>query len=96
MTELAKKNACCHRSRSLLHRLLGRRFLSVEHPQHAEDGPGGLPHFLCDCQSDGISCRADQGRGILGVVDGFSPKGIEDDGDIQWRKSFLRQIGYKQ
>ena len=35
------------------------------------------------------------GRGIVGVVDGFSPKGVEGDEDIQWRKSFLRQIGYK-
>jgi len=34
--------------------------------------------------------------GILGVVDGFSPKGVEDDTYIKWRKDFLRQIGYKQ
>ncbi len=36
-----------------------------------------------------------QGRGILGVVDGFFPKGVEGDPDIAWRKGFLRQIGYK-
>ena len=36
-----------------------------------------------------------QGRGILGVVDGFSPKGVEGDEDIAWRKGFLRTIGYK-
>jgi len=36
-----------------------------------------------------------QGRGILGVVDGFSPRGIEDDDEIQWRKDFLRRMGYK-
>jgi uncharacterized protein len=36
-----------------------------------------------------------QGRGILGVVDGFSPKGVEAEPDIAWRKGFLRQIGYK-
>lgn len=35
------------------------------------------------------------GRGILGVVDGFSPRGIEGDEDISWRKGFLRMIGYK-
>src|SRR5215472_11483023 len=34
------------------------------------------------------------GRGILGVVDGIPPKGIEADADIGWRKQFLRQIGY--
>ena len=39
--------------------------------------------------------KTEQGRGILGVVDGSSPKGMEDEGEIQWRKGFLRQIGYK-
>ena len=36
-----------------------------------------------------------QGRGIAGVVDGVPPKGVEAEPDIAWRKSFLRQIGYK-
>ena len=35
------------------------------------------------------------GRGILGVVDGASPTGIEGEEDIAWRKGFLRKIGYK-
>lgn len=39
--------------------------------------------------------ETDQGRGILGVVDGSSPLGIEADEDIAWRKGFLRMIGYK-
>jgi len=34
-------------------------------------------------------------RGILGVLDGFTPKGVENKEDIAWRKSFLRNIGYK-
>jgi adenosine/AMP kinase len=37
----------------------------------------------------------DQGRGILGVVDGFSPKGVEGEQDVADRKAFLRKIGYK-
>ena len=36
-----------------------------------------------------------QGRGILGVVDGAAPKGIEQPEDIAWRKELLRKIGYK-
>jgi hypothetical protein len=36
-----------------------------------------------------------QGRGIVGVVDGNPPKGVEAETDIEWRKKFLRQIGYK-
>jgi len=34
-------------------------------------------------------------RGILGVIDGLKPKGIESDADMSWRKEFLRKIGYK-
>ncbi len=43
-----------------------------------------------------ILAETEQGRGILGVVDGFSPKGIETEADIEERKQFLRSIGYKQ
>jgi adenosine/AMP kinase len=35
------------------------------------------------------------GRGILGVIDGFMPKGIENKEEISWRKKLLRDIGYK-
>ncbi len=42
-----------------------------------------------------IVAQTEQGRGILGVVDGSSPKGIEGAEDIAWRKEFLRKIGYK-
>lgn len=42
-----------------------------------------------------IIAETEQGRGVVGVVDGFRPKGIETDEDIQWRKGLLRQLGYK-
>jgi uncharacterized protein len=42
-----------------------------------------------------IVVETEQGRGVLGVVDGFPPKGIEQDADIEWRRQFLRKIGYK-
>ena len=42
-----------------------------------------------------IVAETEQGRGIMGVIDGFSPKGIEKEEDINWRKGFLRKIGYK-
>ena len=42
-----------------------------------------------------IVAESDQGRGILGVIDGSSPKGVEDADGIAWRKGFLRTIGYK-
>lgn len=40
--------------------------------------------------------ETEQGRAVLGVVDGFMPKGIEKDEDIAWRKDLLRKLGYKQ
>lgn len=42
-----------------------------------------------------IIAETEQGRGILGVIDGVKTKGVEGEGDIQKRKEFLRKIGYK-
>lgn len=42
-----------------------------------------------------ILAETEQGRGILGVVDGLSPKGIEAEADIVERKALLRRFGYK-
>lgn len=42
-----------------------------------------------------IIAQTELGRGILGVIDGFSPKGLEAPEDIAWRKELLRKIGYK-
>jgi adenosine/AMP kinase len=42
-----------------------------------------------------VVAESEQGRGILGVIDGFSPKGIETAEDVTARQGFLRQIGYK-
>lgn len=42
-----------------------------------------------------VVVETDQGRGIMGVVDGFSPQGVESEDDVVWRKDFLRTIGYK-
>jgi adenosine/AMP kinase len=42
-----------------------------------------------------VVAETDQGRGLLGVIDGLSPKGIEGEDDVAWRKNLLRQFGYK-
>lgn len=42
-----------------------------------------------------VLAETEQGRGILGVVDGYAAKGIESDRDAEDRKAFLRKIGYK-
>ena len=43
-----------------------------------------------------IVAQTEQGRGVLGVIDGSSPKGVETAADAEWRHGFLRKIGYKK
>ncbi|MCX6551989.1 MAG: adenosine-specific kinase, partial [Acidobacteria bacterium] len=43
-----------------------------------------------------VVAESDQGRGIVGVIDGSSPKGVEQPADRDWRVGFLRKIGYKR
>ncbi len=43
-----------------------------------------------------VLAESEQGRGILGVIDGMSPRGLEGEADIAWRKDLLRKIGYKR
>ena len=54
-------------------------------------------HIFCATANptEVLIAETELGRGILGVVDGESPKGIEGEADIAWRKGFLRKIGYK-
>lgn len=42
-----------------------------------------------------IVAQTEQGRGVLGVIDGFKPKGVETEENVRIRRKFLRQIGYK-
>jgi len=43
-----------------------------------------------------IVAQSEQGRGVLGVIDGSSPKGVEGPADVTWRHDLLRKIGYKR
>jgi len=43
-----------------------------------------------------IVAESEQGRGVLGVIDGNSPKGVEGPSDVAWRHDLLRKIGYKR
>ncbi len=55
-------------------------------------------HIFCATANplEVIVGETQQGRGILGVIDGYSPKGVENDADIQKRKDLLRKFGYKR
>jgi len=52
-------------------------------------------HAATANQLEVIVAETEQGRGILGVVDGFKTKGTETEEDAAARKRFLRKIGYK-
>jgi len=43
-----------------------------------------------------IVAESEQGRGVLGVIDGSSPKGVESEEQVTARRQFLRKIGYKR
>jgi uncharacterized protein len=43
-----------------------------------------------------VVAQTEQGRGVLGVIDGFPPKGVETESDARARHDFLRMIGYKR
>lgn len=43
-----------------------------------------------------VLAQSEQGRGVLGVIDGSSPKGVESETDVAWRHNLLRKIGYKR
>lgn len=54
-------------------------------------------NFLCATANpvQVVVAETEQGRGILGVIDGYSPVGVENKKDVRDRQSFLRKIGYK-
>jgi uncharacterized protein len=43
-----------------------------------------------------VVAESEQGRGVLGVIDGSSPKGVEGPQDVTWRHDLLRKLGYKR
>lgn len=43
-----------------------------------------------------VVAESAQGRGVMGVIDGSAPKGVEGEADAEWRHSLLRKIGYKR
>ena len=61
------------------------------------DVPEVVQLFCCTANPlQVIVAESEQGRGVVGVIDGSSPKGVETEEDIAWRRDFLRKIGYKR
>ena len=96
MIELAQKNALAISAGHSFIVFLAEGFYPVN-VLNAVKGVPEVCRIFCATANpvDVIIVETETGRGILGVVDGFLPQGIEGEEDIAWRKSFLRMIGYK-
>lgn len=96
MIELAKKNAMAISAGHSFILFLGEGFFPINVLNALKMVPEVCRIFCATANpTEVLIGETDQGRGILGVVDGAPPKGVEGDDDIVWRKGFLRQIGYK-
>lgn len=96
MTELAKKNALAIGAGHSFILFLGEGYFPINILNVVKNVPEVARVFCATANpTEVLVAQTEQGRGILGVVDGFSPKGVEDEEGITWRKDFLRMIGYK-
>jgi adenosine/AMP kinase len=96
MVELAKKNALAISAGHSFILFLGPGFYPINVLNAIKAVPE-VANIFCATANETEVILADtgSGRGILGIVEGQKPKGIESEADIAWRKNFLRQIGYK-
>lgn len=96
MIELAKQNALALSAGHCFILFLGDGYYPINVLNTVKHVPEVARIFCATANpTQVIVAQTEQGRGIMGVVDGFASKGIEGDEDIAWRKGFLRQIGYK-
>lgn len=97
MIELAKKNALALSAGHAFVIFLASGFYPINVLNAVKMVPEVCRIFCATANPvEVIIAETEQGRGILGVIGGLKSKGIEGDEDIQWRKDFLRKIGYKQ
>ena len=95
LTELASKNALALSAGHVFLILLGNAF-----PINVLNAIKMVPEvcrIFCATANpvEVILAETEQGRGVLGVVDGVKPKGLEGEEDARWRMDFVRKIGYK-
>jgi adenosine/AMP kinase len=90
LIELAKQNALALSAGHSFIIFLGEGFYPVKTVPE-------VCHIFCATANpvEVILAETEQGRGILGVIDGAHTKGIETENDVVQRKDFLRMIGYK-
>jgi adenosine/AMP kinase len=96
LIELAKKNAMAIGAGHSFIVFLGEGFYPINVLKAIQSVPEVAGIFCATANAtEVIIVDNGEGRGIMGVVEGSKPKGIEGEQDIAWRKGFLRKIGYK-
>ncbi len=96
MVELAKKNALAISAGHSFIIFLGQGVFPVNVLNQVKMAPEVCRIFCATANpTQVVVAESDQGRGILGVIDGEKPKGVEDESGVAWRTGFLRKIGYK-
>lgn len=96
MIELARKNALAIAAGHSFIVFLAEGYYPINVLNGIKMAPE-VCHIFCATANPAevLLAETPQGRAILGVVDGYKPKGVEEDEEIAWRKGFLRMIGYK-
>jgi len=96
MIDLAKKNALAIGAGHSFIIFLANGYYPINVLKAVQNAPEVCRIFCATSNpTEVLVVETDLGRGILGVVDGSAPQGIEAEEDIAWRKGFLRRIGYK-
>jgi len=96
LIELAKKNAMAIGAGHCFILFLGEGFYPINVLNTIKMLPEVCRIYCATANPTSVIVAEEgEGRGILGIVEGSKPKGIEGYKEIAWRKNFLRQIGYK-
>jgi adenosine/AMP kinase len=96
LVKLAEKNALAIGAGHSFILFLGEGYYPINVLNAVKNVPE-VCHIFCATSNptEVIVAETEQGRGVLGVIDGFPPQGVEAEEDVVWRKGFLRMIGYK-
>jgi adenosine/AMP kinase len=96
MVELAKKNALALSAGHVFILFLAPGFYPINVLNSIKMVPEVCRIFCATANpTQVVLAESEQGRGVLGVIDGIHIQGVEDEEGIAWRKGFLRMIGYK-
>jgi uncharacterized protein len=96
LVELAKKNALALSAGHSFIIFLGQGFFPINVLNQVKMTPEVCRIFCATANTTQVVlAESEQGRGILGVIDGEKSKGVEDESGVAWRTGFLRKIGYK-